>query len=454
MSNINEATFHRNVDSVNRAQDAYKKKIASATSTMKFDFSKDGDAERAQKELDALNKLYRSGVISFAKYQSALQKLKSEIDKNVAESCYGTIECLNAFIDDYMEASLMQTQIASDADNVLNNLLVNKKQIEHQYYVECFLTESEAVDAYMEAEEGALQKIKKSIDKLINTIKEFFSNIKKKQIDKTDTADISKKIHAAEKQFTPEQLNEKVKVIRNEKSIKILNDYIVAMVKLEREIMNLNFLNATDTKALGNGRYVTEYEAIMKKVDALNKAYDDKIIKENQDIIEMARKDAIRFSDKQMKNIKVDFEAIEKGSNKVLAQFKKDADGCEEIIKVRGIHKLSNFIAARVRKMTYDTVDWKMNNFGRIFQGVLVTAIIMGGGVMVKTPAGQQKLAEIRNNVIRAAQVAEEPEGCQDKKSEDKTTNDNKKDSDKKEETPNAENKGEKESEKKADEKK
>ena len=57
---------------------------------------------------------------------------------------------------------------------------------------------------------------------------------------------------------------------------------------------------------------MVEYMEIETKMDKLNDKSDEAFLEKNEKIIKMAAKDAIRFSKKQLDNVKVDYDALEK----------------------------------------------------------------------------------------------------------------------------------------------
>jgi hypothetical protein len=90
----------------------------------------------------------------------------------------------------------------------------------------------------------------------------------------------------------------------------------------------------------------------MKSLEA---KYDSKFISEHQQVIELASKDAIRFSEKQLKDVELDFDAIMKNSKKVLKQFKTDANGCKEPVKLNILQKMIRALATKIRQVTIAT---------------------------------------------------------------------------------------------------
>ena len=117
----------------------------------------------------------------------------------------------------------------------------------------------------------------------------------------------------------------------------MLDDYIKQMVSLERKLMNIKDGALLNVPGSSNNLHVIEANEILHEIDKLNQKYDSEFLSKNDKVIKLAAKDAIRFNEKQLQQVKVDYDAVEKGSKEVLAMFKKDAKGCDVPVKLNGI---------------------------------------------------------------------------------------------------------------------
>lgn len=253
-------------------------------------------------------------------------------------------ECYNA------ECSLSLEKLNHIWETCYDSFFIQCEDIRMSSVVE------ESVKEFMyEAEASNIgKKVVEVIQKIIETIQDFCSKVKSAIVDKFTSKEAKDNLTKLEESIKndPEKGNKKVKIYDDAKAQAKLNTYIQEMAKLERKLMNIK-IQATDNFKLGNNKdasLVISANQIMREMDKLNEKYDKDLLDANEEVIEMALKDAIRFSDKQLSNVKVDYDAVQKKSEQILAEFKKDANGCNVPVKYNTIQKMANAIGTRVRK--------------------------------------------------------------------------------------------------------
>lgn len=224
---------------------------------------------------------------------------------------------------------------------------------------------------YNEAASDLGKKVVAVIQKIIDTIKEFCSKMRDMIVEKFSSKEAKEKLKQVEDAISkdPKKANEKVKVADDKKAQAALNEYIKQMAILERKLMNIKLQATKGFKASNknDAALIISANQILHDMDKLNEKYDKALLDENEELIEMALKDAIRFSDKQLQNVKVDYAAVEKESERVLAEFKKDAQGCDEPVKYNAIQKMANALGTRVRKFIQKKTAVRKKNLGIIF---------------------------------------------------------------------------------------
>lgn len=238
------------------------------------------------------------------------------------------------------------------------------------------------------------KKVVEVIQKIIETIQEFCSKVKNAIVEKFTSKEAKDNLSKLEEAIKndPEKGNKKVQVYNDIKAQAKLDTYIQEMAKLERKLMNIK-IQATNHFKLGNNNdaaLIISANQIMREMDQLNEKYDKDLLDANEEVIEMALKDAIRFSDKQLSNIKVDYDAVQKKSEQVLAEFKKDANGCDVPVKYNAIQKMANSIGTRVRKFIQKKTEIRKKNLALIF-GTAAASLAITGYVQYKSnPAVKQ----------------------------------------------------------------
>jgi hypothetical protein len=263
--------------------------------------------------------------------------------------------------------------------------MIKLKELEMNCVHSDIITESDAGYVYEGAVKNLLISAKEFIEKIIAKLKEFFTG-SKKEMDEEEVAKAKKMAEEIIK--NPDAIkDDKIEVYDHENDKKELDKYIREMLKLERKVMNLKV--ASKLKVNNNSAEVLmEFQQLLREMDKLNDEYDSSLLTENDNIIKKAKVDAIRFSQKQLDKIKIDYDAVEKNSDKVLQLFKKDIDGCEIPEQLNLLQKLSNSIAARVRKFSLRISTYRHKSLSII----LGLGAIVGLGTVVaydmKNPDG------------------------------------------------------------------
>lgn len=247
-------------------------------------------------------------------------------------------------------------------------------------FSKCIIVCMESAEDYVyeASTEGFFGKVKAAIQKITKTISETagkFASI------------ISDKLKGIYAKITKKNIvhlkNEKVDVYRCEKDIDALNDYIRDMVKLERKLIATKVATQAVSSPSLKVSYtigVTEIQDEIRKLDAKY----DKVVSENSGIVKLALEDAIRFSDKQINNVKLNMDAIKKESDKVLDAFTKDINGCDIPQKANVIQKMSNAIGTKVRKLMKKYSSRATKTCNGIFSLIRDVAIAAGGAMLAK----------------------------------------------------------------------
>ena len=202
-------------------------------------------------------------------------------------------------------------------------------------FSKCIIACMESAEDYVyeASTEGFFGKVKAAIQKITKTISETagkFASI------------ISDKLKGIYAKITGKNIvhlkNEKVDVYRCEKDIDALNDYIRDMVKLERKLIATKVATQAISSPSLKASYTVGVTEIQDEIRRLDAKYD-KVVSENSGIVKLALEDAIRFSVKQINNVKLNMDAIKKESDKVLAEFAKDINGCDVPQKANAIQE-------------------------------------------------------------------------------------------------------------------
>ena len=271
-------------------------------------------------------------------------------------------------------------------------ILEKECDIEMMKIIQDYHTSVFGYEFVSEGVKDVVDKVKETIQKVLDAIVEFAKNIKKKLVELFTEKDVEKKLDQID-EYSNRYGNKKVTVMSTDRMKKKLNEYINEYLKLEREIIKIRY-NMKHEKTPGAAALAkAEYDKISKKIDELNAKFDKEFLDENQDTIELAVKDAVRFSKKQLQDVKVDFEALESGSKKILQQFKKDADGVESPVEANLFTKLANSVGTLYRKMEIKSGNYKKHTL----LGILALASV---GAVLNNPSTRDT---IMKKVTKAA---------------------------------------------------
>ena len=247
-----------------------------------------------------------------------------------------------------------------------------------------YLTESEIDNIHQNKFNDLINKCIEFIKKVIDSIRQLCKNcmIKIREMFVNDKRfDYIKIVKTfSESPYYNEEFKKlkKVNILTDEKEQMKLNAYIQKLLKYEREIVKLEFESRTKPSIIRNTdvQIMHRIMEIDKKVDELNNQYEKSFLQENEYIINMAIKDAIRFSDKQLENIKIDFTKLESESCQILQAFQKDANGCDVPEQLNLMQKITNSIAAAVRSRCYQLTQYKARNYDTIIGIALTSAAV------------------------------------------------------------------------------
>lgn len=282
----------------------------------------------------------------------------------------------------------------------LNHILESRKDIFNircaEIDIQSAMLESYNSDIVLEAASSSLSKsVSEFITKIIDMLREYISKLTK-AINKYFEEKQAKKMYAQLKKHEADVMKAKneLAMLNPEYKKKLLDEYLREMLQLERELLTLKTAHKGMTKVVDDGTFVVEVNKIMRKVDELNAKYDKAFLDDSKDIISMASKDAIRFSEKQLENVRVDYDALENGSSKILQQFKIDANGCEVPVKLNCLQKMTNSVATRVRKTSDTMTSYKKKNFATV--ATVIAAVAVGTGYVLYK-AGDPKVTTAVN---------------------------------------------------------
>lgn len=256
---------------------------------------------------------------------------------------------MNAMLEYSKEAEINLMKIEQFSESAFDQLIIKTMELGANRVVNSYITESECEIISEATISEFAKKVVTAIEKIIGTIKEYI----KKMADKVKsliTKDEKDALDKVKDHVNKNNITEKVDMYDEEANKKMLDEYIQKMVKLERKLMICKVDSKMRDKT--SHRNFVEITIILHEMDKLEQEYDRKFLNDNADLISMAAKDAIRFNEKQLNNVKVNYDAVEKGSEQVLAVFKKDAEGCDVPEKLNVIQNMSNRIATRVRQYT------------------------------------------------------------------------------------------------------
>lgn len=293
---------------------------------------------------------------------------------------------------DFCQMENLECQIALEKYN--NDAMVALSKFDIFLSETKYMPESTVSAVYENKIGDAASKVSSAIGKIMDVIAEFVKKLKDKIVNAFKNNETKEKLQAVKETIKRDKKISKklIDMYVDEENRKRLDDYIKQMAKLERELMNIKVGALVGRPGTKNDLHVIEASEILHKMDELNHKYDSEFLNKNDKIIRMAAEDAIRFSEKQLDNIKVDYDAVEKGSKEILKAFKKDADGCDVPVKLNSIQKMSNAIGTRVRQFLNGHTKFMHSNLKSILTGVAIgIAVKKGADVAVNNVKASPK---------------------------------------------------------------
>lgn len=204
-----------------------------------------------------------------------------------------------------------------------------------------------------------VKKIQDLIEDIVRTISKYLSYMKDKIVAKITTPKLKVTL---QDMLTYDYGVAKVEIYDTERQQKMLDEYIREMAILERKLMHIKIDSTINPLVPGN-QAMMEYNHIMREIDKLDDKYGKEFLDNNIKVIKMASEDAIRFSLKDLDNVRVDYDAVEKGSSEVLQKIKTDANGCEVVVKLNALQKMGNKISTYARKVANKICTYRHKNF-------------------------------------------------------------------------------------------
>lgn len=285
---------------------------------------------------------------------------------------------MNSFDTIFMKADISDMKLNHIWESAYDSFNIHVAEIFNSTVIE----ESTKEIMYEESVRDLAKKAGEIIQKIIDAIKDVCLKLKKVVTEKFLSKETKNKLNEAEEALkkNPSLGKEKVEIMVDKASSQLLDQYIKDMAKLERELLYLKVetddrYGAFDSKKVNMAEVIFRVNQISKKMDALNNKYDS-VVGDNEKLIQMALSDAIRFNSKQLDNIKIDYDAVEKNASEVLREFKTDASGCDVPVKYNLIQKMANAIGTRVRKYFKKKTEYHKNNLFKIVAAVSVGAAI------------------------------------------------------------------------------
>ena len=247
-----------------------------------------------------------------------------------------------------MEILALENEIAIDS-------MSNEIEILYAEFV-LMCENKEYEDEYlMEADNDSFfAKVGQVVIDMANKCVEFITNAKDNVVGlfkKKENAAALKALKDNKDKIDP---TKRIKIIKG-KEAETLNEYVKELLVLERQLLLTKISPDINVIPGRSSNRTIEAMEILQKMKSLEDKYDSKFISEHQQVIELASKDAIRFSEKQLKDVELDFDAIMKNSKKVLRQFKTDANGCKEPVKLNILQKMIRALATKIRQVTIAT---------------------------------------------------------------------------------------------------
>lgn len=198
------------------------------------------------------------------------------------------------------------------------------------------------------AYEGAISSIAEGLVRLINKAIDAITKLVSTLVDKIKSAFGKKeadKIEFAINNFV-EVDKEKAKMYSSEELQKRFDQYIREMLKIERKLMIMSIDVGAKKPA---GKYIIEVNKLMREMDKLDQEFSEFLSSDNKHIIEMAKKDALRFSKKELDNVRINYDNMAKGSKEILEKFKIDVNGVQVPEQRNAFQSLINRVSNKTR---------------------------------------------------------------------------------------------------------
>lgn len=299
----------------------------------------------------------------------------------------------------YPELDILFTEsecIAMENDHMMQSYIDAFHVEAAELYMEAashIISDHETSILYENACSDLVSKLSGFIQKVIDNVSLFFRNLKIKifgsKEEKEKLAQIKEAVKSAKK--LPESARKQIKVYRTKKNKKALDAYIKEMAQLERRLMRLK-VEANNDASYGlqmlpivgafvpskdnTSSIMLEYNDIKDAMDKCNAKYE-KLIEQNAEVVNLALEDAIRFSDKELKDIELDMDAIKADSDKVLAKFKEDAKGVKVKEQANLLQRMTSSIETHVRKYMRDCGGYHQKNTAALLAIAKITGITL-----------------------------------------------------------------------------
>lgn len=326
----------------------------------------------------------------------------------------------------YPELDILFTEsecIAMENDHMMQSYIDAFHVEAAELYMEAashIISDHETSILYENACSDLISKLSGFIQKVIDNVNLFFRNLKIKifgsKEEKEKLAQIKEAVKSAKK--LPESARKQIKVYRTKKNKKALDAYIKEMAQLERRLMRLK-VEANNDASYGlqmlpivgafvpskdnTSSIMLEYNDIKDAMDKCNAEYE-KLIEQNAEVVNLALEDAIRFSDKELKDIELDMDAVKADSDKVLAKFKEDAKGVKVKEQANLLQRMTSSIETHVRKYMRDCGGYHQKNTAALLAIAKITGITLtslGASELIKQAT--QGEVDIAGSVKNAA---------------------------------------------------
>lgn len=272
---------------------------------------------------------------------------------------------LEAF-HDYCELSdnfdVRNKKIENYLESVLNEFDINTQEAELKV-----LTESGTMDDYEylveEASEGAVGRIKTAMKKLIDTFKQFISDLKSKVVRvivNKDTRTVLKKAHQKVK-LNPILARKKVKVIDKKKPLKVINEY---KSKCDKHISKVKAGVFKEKEIQSMYSEKEKYSADYKKAVAGTAA-----------LITITVVKLLADIEAEYNQLPSHIDSIDKNTSEVLKNFISTLDGEEKAVAKGAYTACANFRVKLAKDEANEHVDSIMHKLSVLKQNVIRTKV-------------------------------------------------------------------------------